>query len=133
MSEEKSDNYEQPSLPFDGSDETEQPEQLQLPIISRRVIKEIGNLTIDDDYAPGGLSERDRLGLPLDENDRPIMPDRVSDVEAYARALVERLPGPALVEEYRKLDSSPNRQDNAIAKALKQFPRIIGLEKEELR
>src|SRR5690606_17763202 len=116
----------QQEIPFEASTDAVEAENRQ----DRRAYntdKTVDRITIDDTER-GGISERDRLGLSIDEENHPIhQSHRQLGTEGYAASLVENIgSGQALVDRYRQLRTSDNPNDNAIADALERLPRVAG-------
>lgn len=89
------------------------------------------NHIVIDDTERGGMSERERLGIPIDEEGHP---EGIRNIDAYGAALVDRFSNNprALVEKYRDLLSSGNVEDKELAKSmLVNSERLRALLKEE--
>lgn len=126
-------SYEQPQLPLENS-QPEQDASEQADDSSEQKNKnietEIGRIVIDDTER-GGLSERDRLAIPIDEHGQP---EGIRNMNAYAVGLVnkfEKNPR-ALTAKYKELASSEKVRDRLLAQAmLDNSERLKGLLREE--
>ena len=126
-------SYEQPQLPLENS-QPEQDASEQADDSSEQKNKnietEIGRIVIDDTER-GGLSERDRLAIPIDEHGHP---EGIRNIKAYAVGLVNRFEKSprALTAKYKELASSEKVQDKLLAQAmLDNSERLRGLLREE--
>ena len=126
-------SYEQPQLPLENlqpeKDTNEQAED-STEQKNKRIETEIGRIVIDDTER-GGLSERDRLAIPIDEHGHP---EGIRNIKAYAVGLVNRFEkNPrALTAKYKELASSEKVQDKLLAQAmLDNSERLRGLLREE--